>query len=66
MLYSHTYSGDMHKPPQLLAPDHGVAPKLMRGRKFPPATLRLGSVPNPVPVMERVNEFPAIHGEAGV
>jgi hypothetical protein len=35
MLYSHTYYGDMHKPPQMLAPDHGVAPKLMRGRKFP-------------------------------
>ena len=35
MLYTHTYYGDMHKPPQLLAPDHGVPPKLMRDRKFP-------------------------------
>jgi hypothetical protein len=40
MLYSHTYYGDMHKPPQLLASDHGAAPKLMRGRKFPSVWVR--------------------------
>lgn len=35
MLYSHTYYGDQHKPPQLLAQDHGVPAKPLRGRKFP-------------------------------
>jgi hypothetical protein len=40
MLYSHTYYGDMHKPPQMLARDHGVAPKVMRGRKFPAVWVR--------------------------
>ena len=35
MVYSHTYHGDIRKPPQMLATDHGVAPREMRGRKLP-------------------------------
>ena len=35
MIYSHTYHGDIRKPPQMLAPDHGVPPREMRGRKLP-------------------------------
>src|SRR5579872_5703021 len=35
MIYSHTYHGDIRKPPQLLATDHGVAPRPMRGRRLP-------------------------------
>lgn len=35
MVYSHTYYGGLNKPPQLLATDHGVAPRDMRHRKFP-------------------------------
>ena len=35
MIYSHTYHGDIRKPPQLLAPDHGIAPRPMRGRRLP-------------------------------
>ena len=35
MVYSHTYHGDLRKPPQLLATDHGVAPRDMRNRKLP-------------------------------
>src|SRR6478672_12427825 len=35
MVYSHTYHSDIRKPPQMLATDHGVAPKAMRGRKLP-------------------------------
>src|SRR5215471_15637091 len=35
MVYSHTYHGDIRKPPQMLATDHGVPPREMRGRKLP-------------------------------
>src|ERR1051326_2968170 len=35
MIYSHTYHGDIRKPAQLLATDHGVAPREMRNRKLP-------------------------------
>ncbi|HWB85188.1 MAG TPA: hypothetical protein VG675_13670 [Bryobacteraceae bacterium] len=35
MIYSHTYHGDIRKPAQLLATDHGVPPREMRNRKFP-------------------------------
>jgi hypothetical protein len=35
MVYSHTYHGDIRKPPQFLATDHGVAPRDMRNRKLP-------------------------------
>ncbi|HXS93978.1 MAG TPA: hypothetical protein VN736_05190 [Candidatus Limnocylindrales bacterium] len=35
MIYSHTYHGDIRKAPQFLATDHGVAPRPMRGRRFP-------------------------------
>lgn len=34
-VYSHTYHGDIRKPPQFLASDHGVAPREMRNRKLP-------------------------------
>src|SRR5215813_7245280 len=37
MIYSHTYHGDIRKPPQLLATDHGVPPREMRSRKLPAA-----------------------------
>ncbi len=35
MIYSHTYHGDIRKPAQMLAQDHGVPPREMRGRKLP-------------------------------
>src|SRR5215472_15290410 len=35
MIYSHTYHGDIRKPAQLLAPDHGVPVREMANRKFP-------------------------------
>jgi len=35
MIYSHTYHGDIRKPSQFLATDHGVAPREMRNRKLP-------------------------------
>jgi hypothetical protein len=35
LVYSHTYHADLRKPPQMLATDHGVPPRVMRGRKFP-------------------------------
>jgi hypothetical protein len=35
MVYSHTYHADIRKPPQMLANDHGVPPRQMRGRKLP-------------------------------
>ena len=35
LVYSHTYHSDIRKPPQMLAADHGVAPRPMRGRKLP-------------------------------
>jgi hypothetical protein len=35
MIYSHTYHGDIRKPAQLLAPDHGAVPREMRNRKLP-------------------------------
>src|SRR5437764_7920202 len=35
MVYSHTYHGDIRKPPQMLATDHGVPLREMRGRKLP-------------------------------
>src|SRR5215472_15347148 len=35
MIYSHTYHGDIRKPPQMLATDHGVAPREMRNRNLP-------------------------------
>jgi hypothetical protein len=35
MVYSHTYHGDIRKPPQMLASDHGVPPRPMSGRKLP-------------------------------
>ncbi len=40
MVYSHTYHGDLRKPPQLLAPDHGVPPRDMRNRKLPSVWVR--------------------------
>jgi hypothetical protein len=40
MVYSHTYHGDIRKPPQLLATDHGVPPREMRGRKLPSVWVR--------------------------
>ena len=40
MVYSHTYHGDIRKPAQLLATDHGVAPREMRGRKLPSVWVR--------------------------
>lgn len=40
MVYSHTYHGDLRKPPQLLAADHGVPPREMRGRKLPSVWVR--------------------------
>ena len=40
MVYSHTYHGDIRKPPQLLAADHGVPPREMRGRKLPSVWVR--------------------------
>jgi hypothetical protein len=33
MVYSHADHGDLRKPPQLLAADHGVPSREMRGRK---------------------------------
>jgi hypothetical protein len=35
MIYSHTYHGDIRKPAQLLAADHGVPVRDMRNRKLP-------------------------------
>src|SRR5882724_12847615 len=35
MIYSHTYHGDIRKPPHFLATDHGVPPHEMRNRKLP-------------------------------
>jgi hypothetical protein len=35
MIYSHTYHGDIRKPAQFLATDHGVPPREMRNRKLP-------------------------------
>jgi hypothetical protein len=35
MIYSHTYHGDIRKPAQLLAPDHGVPLREMRNRRLP-------------------------------
>jgi hypothetical protein len=35
MVYSHMYHGGYGKPLQMLAPDHGVPPREMRGRKLP-------------------------------
>src|SRR5262249_48339777 len=35
MIYSHTYQGDIRKPAQFLATDHGVPPREMRDRKLP-------------------------------
>ena len=40
MIYSHTYHGDIRKPPQFLATDHGVAPRVMRDRKLPAVWVR--------------------------
>ena len=40
MVYSHTYHGDIRKPAQLLATDHGVPPREMRGRKLPSVWVR--------------------------
>ncbi len=40
MVYSHTYHGDIRKPMQLLAPDHPVPPREMRGRKLPNVWVR--------------------------
>ena len=40
MIYSHTYGGDIRKPAQFLAPDHGVPPREMRNRKFPSVWVR--------------------------
>ena len=40
MIYSHTYHGDIRKPAQLLAPDHGVPPREMRDRKLPAVWVR--------------------------
>lgn len=35
LVYSHTYHGDIRKPQQLLATDHGIPPRDMRNRKLP-------------------------------
>jgi hypothetical protein len=35
MVYSHTYHADIRKPPQMLATDHGVSSREMRGRSLP-------------------------------
>jgi hypothetical protein len=35
MIYSHTYHGDIRKPAQMLAADHGVPARDMRNRKLP-------------------------------
>ena len=35
MIYSHTYHGDIRKPAQMLATDHGVPPREMRNRRLP-------------------------------
>jgi hypothetical protein len=35
MIYSHTYHGDIRKPAQMLATDHGVPVRDMRNRKLP-------------------------------
>jgi len=40
MVYSHTYHGDIRKPPQLLAADHGVPVRDMRNRKLPSVWVR--------------------------
>jgi hypothetical protein len=40
MLYSHTYHGDVRKATQILASDHGVPLKPLRGRKFPAVWVR--------------------------
>jgi hypothetical protein len=40
MVYSHTYHGDLRKPPQFLATDHGVPPRDMRNRKLPSVWVR--------------------------
>lgn len=40
MVYSHTYHGDLRKPPQFLATDHGVPPRAMRNRKLPSVWVR--------------------------
>jgi len=40
MIYSHTYHGDLRKPPQMLATDHGVPPRDMRNRRLPSVWVR--------------------------
>jgi hypothetical protein len=40
MVYSHTYHDDLKKPPQVLANDHGVPARDMRGRKLPSVWVR--------------------------
>lgn len=35
LVYSHMYHGGLDKPPQVLAPDHGMTPRDMRQRKLP-------------------------------
>lgn len=40
MVYSHTYHSDIRKPPQMLAADHGVPPRMMRDRKLPSVWIR--------------------------
>ena len=40
MIYSHTYHGDIRKPPQFLATDHGVPPRPMRDRRLPAVWVR--------------------------
>src|SRR5882724_9058148 len=40
MIYSHTYHGDIRKPPHFLATDHGVPPHEMRNRKLPAVWVR--------------------------
>ena len=40
MVYSHTYHGDLRKPAQFLATDHGVPPRDMRNRKLPSVWVR--------------------------
>ena len=40
MIYSHTYHGDLRKPPQMLATDHGVPVRDMRNRKLPSVWVR--------------------------
>ena len=40
MIYSHAFHGDLRKPAEMLAPDHGAPPREMRSRKLPTVWVR--------------------------